>query len=170
MEIRRKMETKIVRYETIIVTDVRENSYGDLVVNGGIKVNKKRSNLFSVFQVGAEVKLGYGNYMDKDYVATAEQTGKHIVKADPTPDDLAKAYKEAVKELPKPTQEAPQSKSSPVNPQSNTMTPSGQEIGMTTKEIGDMIRANKLSVIFGEETSKKLVEWYKNRIKSTTGS
>jgi len=47
--------------------------------------------------------------------------------------------------------------------------PSGQEVGMTTKEIGDMIRADKLSVIFGAEPAKELVEWYKNRIKGTTG-
>jgi hypothetical protein len=85
------MEVKIVRYETIIVKDATLNSYGDLVVNGGIKINKKRMALFPVFQVGAEVKLGYGNYMDRDFVATAEQTGKHEV--------LKESLVEAIKSL-----------------------------------------------------------------------
>jgi hypothetical protein len=85
------MEVKIVRYETITVKDATLNSYGDLVVNGGIKINKKRMALFPVFQVGAEVKLGYGNYMNKDYVATAEQTGKHEVPKDTSLVEAAKS-------------------------------------------------------------------------------
>jgi hypothetical protein len=104
------MDTKIERYELITVETTENDKYGNLIVNGTYKVGAKRANIFQVFQAGAEVKLGYATYMNKEYIATAEQTGKHIVKADPTPDDLAKAYKEAVKELPKPTQEAPQSK------------------------------------------------------------
>lgn len=76
---------------------------------------------------------------------------------------------------------APQSKSEPLKEESNKLLqhaikegavidkPSGQEVGMTTKEIGDMIRADKLSVLFGAETAKKIAEWYMNRIKSTTG-
>ncbi len=162
------MDTKIERYETIIVESVKQNQYGDLVVNGTLKVGKKRASLFNVFQVGAEVNLGYASYMNKEYIASAEQTGVHKV-----PDSkLVAAAKELgavpVDEIradgfkPQPTSQAPQSKSTPV-------IPSGQETGMTTKEIGDMIRANKLSVIFTEEVAKKLIEWYKRRIQNTTG-
>jgi hypothetical protein len=73
------MDVKIERYEVITVKSAVKNSYGDLVVNGGIKIGKKRENIFPVFQLGAEVNLGYASYMNKEYVATAEQTGKHEV-------------------------------------------------------------------------------------------
>jgi hypothetical protein len=73
------METKIERYELITVQTAQPNQYGDLLVNGTYKVGKKRSSLFEVFQVGTEVKLGYASYLNKEYIATAEQTGKHEV-------------------------------------------------------------------------------------------
>ncbi len=71
-------ESKIERYEVIIVENTQQNQYGDLIVNGSLKVGKKRNNLFNVFQPGAEVKLGYASYMNKEYIATAEQTGTHV--------------------------------------------------------------------------------------------
>jgi hypothetical protein len=89
------MEVKIVRYETIIVKDATPNSYGDLVVNGGIKVKKK--DLHQVFQVGAEVKIGYALFKNdkmkeaREYVATAEQTGKHEVPKDTSLVEAAKS-------------------------------------------------------------------------------
>lgn len=46
--------------------------------------------------------------------------------------------------------------------------PSGQEIGMTTKELGDMIRAKYLIPIFGNEVGTELIKWYRGRILSTT--
>ena len=72
-------EPKIERYETITVETTQKNQYGDLLVNGTLKVGNKRSHLFEVFQPGAEVKLGYAVYMNKEYIATAEQTGTHTV-------------------------------------------------------------------------------------------
>jgi hypothetical protein len=44
-----------------------------------------------------------------------------------------------------------------------------QAVGMSTKEVGDMIRSGKLSVIFGQPTAEKLVEWYKKEILKNTG-
>jgi hypothetical protein len=83
-------ETKIERYGVITVQTAEKNQYGDLVVNGKIKIGKKRQSLFEVFQPGAEVKVGYGTYMEREYIATAEQTGKHIVNEEP----MVKAAKE----------------------------------------------------------------------------
>jgi len=44
----------------------------------------------------------------------------------------------------------------------------GQEIGMTVKEIGDMIRTEKLVALFGLEATVELVKWYRGRILATT--
>ena len=38
-----------------------------------------------------------------------------------------------------------------------------QAIGMMTKEIGDMIRANKLTTIFGKENAEELIKWYRSQ-------
>lgn len=113
-------EPKIERYETITVETTQKNQYGDLMVNGTLKIGKKRSNLFDVCQPGAEIKLGYASYMNKEYIATAEQTGKHIVPED----HLVKAAKEMgavpVDEIrkdgfkPQPSPQDPQSKSTPL--------------------------------------------------------
>jgi hypothetical protein len=70
---------EIERYGTITVQTVEKNQYGDLLVNGKIKIGNKRSNLFDVFQPGAEVKVGYASYMNKEYIASAEQTGTHVI-------------------------------------------------------------------------------------------
>jgi len=72
-------EPKIERYEVITVETTQKNQYGDLLVNGTLKVGNKRSNLFDVFQPGAEVKIGYASYMNKEYIASAEQTGTHTM-------------------------------------------------------------------------------------------
>jgi len=72
-------EPKIERYEVITVENTQQNQYGDLIVNGNLKVGNKRTHLFDVFQPGAEVKLGYAVYMNKEYIATAEQTGTHTI-------------------------------------------------------------------------------------------
>ena len=44
----------------------------------------------------------------------------------------------------------------------------GQQIGMTVKEIGDMIRQSKLKEIFGVEATIELVKWYRGQILGTT--
>lgn len=85
-------DLKIERYDVIAVQTVEKNQYGDLVVNGSIKIGNKRSYLFDAFQPGAEVKVGYSIYMNREYIATAEQTGEHRPTAETTP-----LVKEAVK-------------------------------------------------------------------------
>jgi len=73
---------KIVRYEVFTVSEASKNRYGDLLVKDTMgnehKIGYKRTHLFDVFQVGAEVKVGYAVYMEKEYIASAEQTGTHI--------------------------------------------------------------------------------------------
>jgi hypothetical protein len=120
-------QNPIIKWETITVKSAEQNSYGDLIVNETLKVGKKRSYLFEVFQVGAEVKLGYSSYMNKDYIATAEQTGKHYPL-----------------ETSKPISQAPQSSSTPPNPPVKATIPSGQEIGLWWKELGEMIRGGDI--------------------------
>ena len=46
--------------------------------------------------------------------------------------------------------------------------PAPQAVGMTTKEIGDMIRAGKLKEIFGFEIAVDLIKWYRGQILATT--
>ena len=67
----------ITRHEVLTVTSAEKNDYGDLMVNEAYKVGVKRSHLFEIFQIGADVKVGYAVYKDREYIATAEQTGKH---------------------------------------------------------------------------------------------
>ena len=73
---------QITRYEVFTVSEATKNNYGDLIVTdtqgNEHKIGNKRTHLFDVFQVGAEVKVGYAVYMQKEYIASAEQTGKHI--------------------------------------------------------------------------------------------
>ena len=46
--------------------------------------------------------------------------------------------------------------------------PAPQAVGMTTKELGDMIRAKQLIPIFGLEAGAELVKWYRGQILGTT--
>ena len=73
---------QITRYEVFTVSEATKNNYGDLIVTdtqgNEHKIGNKRSHLFELFQPGAEVKVGYAIYMEKEYIASAEQTGKHI--------------------------------------------------------------------------------------------
>ncbi len=81
-------QTIITRHDKFTVASKKVNQYGDLIVrdtNGfDHKIGNKRTKLFEVFQEGAEVQVGYAEYMQKEYIATAEQTGQHKeVKAEP---------------------------------------------------------------------------------------
>ena len=73
---------QITRYEVFTVSKATKNNYGDLIVTdtqgNERKIGNKRSRLFEVFQPGSEVKVGYAVYMEREYIASAEQTGKHI--------------------------------------------------------------------------------------------
>ena len=41
--------------------------------------------------------------------------------------------------------------------------PAPQAVGMITKELGDMIRAEKLTAIFGVKVGGELTRWYRNQ-------
>jgi len=77
-----QQKPQITRYEVFIVSEANKNRYGDLLVKDTMgnerKIGYKRAYLFGVFQIGAEVKVGYAVYMEKEYIASAEQTGTHI--------------------------------------------------------------------------------------------
>ena len=84
---------QITRYEVLTVAGAIKNNYGDLIVTDTKgtehKIGNKRSRLFEVFQAGAEVKVGYAVYMEREYIASAEQTGKHIPLAEKTSEEVA---------------------------------------------------------------------------------
>ncbi len=44
----------------------------------------------------------------------------------------------------------------------------GQQIGMTVKEIGDMIRSEKLKGLFGVDAAMEIIKWYRGQILGTT--
>lgn len=78
-----RKQTVITRHDKFTVASKETNQYGDLIVRDtdGLdhKIGNKRARLFDVFQEGAEVQVGYAEYMQKEYIATAEQTGIHNV-------------------------------------------------------------------------------------------
>ena len=80
-----QQKPQITRYEVFTVSKATKNNYGDLIVadtqGNERKIGNKRSHLFELFQPGAEVKVGYSVYMEREYIASAEQTGKHIPDA-----------------------------------------------------------------------------------------
>ena len=41
--------------------------------------------------------------------------------------------------------------------------PNPQAVGMITKEIGDMIRAERLNGLFGHDTAVELIKWYRSQ-------
>ena len=148
-------EPDIIETIPILVCSREENEYGDLIFTdeNGVeyKLKQKRVEKYgSMIQLDRMVELHFAEFRNNKYI--------HSIKMSeaPPPDTTSatvenKLVDHAVK------QGAVIDK------------PSGQEIGMTTKEIGDMIRAEKLSAIFGAEIAIELAEWYKARIKSTTG-
>jgi len=133
----------IIRREKITVDHAEINQYGDLIVTttagNEYKIGKKREKLFSVFQPGVDVVIGFSSYMNREYIAEATQE-KQVVSTD-TPIEKEKP--------PKP--EIP-----------------GPQIGMTVKEIGDMIRAKYLIPIFGNEAGTELIKWYRGQVLATT--
>ena len=58
------------------------------------------------------------------------------------------------KEVAKPKVEVSKGNEAPPNPQA---------VGMITKEIGDMIRAERLNGLFGHDTAVELIKWYRSQ-------
>ena len=150
-------EPEIIETIPVLVVKKEENDYGDIVFydeNGvDYKLKKKRIDAYGGFIVeGRMVDISFAEYMNNKYVAKLAFSEAPPPNTEPATVEPKTLVQHAV------SQGAVIDK------------PSGQEIGMTTKEIGDMIRSEKLSAIFGAETAKELVEWYKGRIKSTTNT
>jgi hypothetical protein len=102
----------ITRYAVFTVKSVANKEYkgevqGRIITDTTGKtypLSEKREKLFDVFQIGAEVKVGYAVWQGKEYILTAEQTGGHSVIQSPEDEiepDSEKLNPE-VKEIPKP--------------------------------------------------------------------
>jgi len=86
MTTQQRQPPRVTRYAVFTVGETNQNEYGDLIVKdtqgNEYKIGNKRAKLFDIFQVGAEVKVGYAVYMQKEYIASAEQTGKHMAEVE----------------------------------------------------------------------------------------
>ncbi len=115
------MEPVIIRETEIVVKSATvDATYGKLVVidsnNNKINISEKRKAIFAMFQPGATIKLKWGNYQNKDYVADAVQV--------------------------KPPQQAAQGgQQTASTPKQAEPTVSGPEHGLVLKEAGEMLRA-----------------------------
>lgn len=72
-------QPEIIKETTIVVqTATVDTQYGKLKVidtqGKSYTVSDKRKALFAMFQPGATIKLRWGNYQNKDYIADAVQT------------------------------------------------------------------------------------------------
>ncbi len=136
-------EVAIVRTEIFTVESTSLDGYGSLVVLDKAgqehKINKKHESLHPIFQAGQAVEVGYGNFMDHDFIHTAKA--------------VAEGLAPPVAPKPAPTEEQPAPKT--------TIAP--QAVGMMTKEIGDMIRAKMLTVIYGTKIANELTTWYRSQ-------
>ena len=171
------MDATITKKQIVIVNTVDKNSYGDIEFTytgeDGVpqtkKIGNKRVKHFEGILIPQRyVELSFSEAYNKEYVYSAVlvkdlMEEKGLVKPEapkpipppnipsvPTPNPVSPAVQEPRKPLETPN------------------LPSGQEVGLTTKEIGDMIRANKLTSLFGETVAMKLMEWYVNKIRKTT--
>ncbi len=159
--------TEVKEPTVITVAETRSDNFGNLYVTdttGGVtKITKGHSGMFPLFQqnVGRAVKLQWRYY-------SIEREGKTYSGFSVDNADLFDGVMEDAPEpvpsekLGVPTIPAPP----PVVTSKPTEIP-GAQIGMTVKEVGDMIRADKLWVIFGEDAAKNLTVWYRGQILGT---
>jgi len=174
------MEVEITRKQIVTIESVNENSYHDLLFTAGgkeYKISTKRRQYFdNVIQVGAEVKLNYAmSSFGKEYVFSAEQTGKHEVNK------LIEAAKkmgvvpvdEIRKDGFKPQQPsgALQSTPTPIKPQSNTMTLIDWEIKDTrTRKSIERQKALEIAMEIGKSLLDAEIEVAKINQKTTSTS
>ena len=150
-------DATITRTQIIVVGEVSKNTFGDLVftdkAGGQYKIPVKRAQYFEkVIVPGAAVQL---NYVSNPHTPGEEYIYSAVQVKDILPPTVTAAIAESkLPPKPKPDPELP-----PI---------SGQQTGMTTKELGDMIRAGKLKELFGLEASVELVKWYRSQILATT--
>jgi len=98
-----QQKPQITRYEVFAVSEATKNNYGDLIVTDTQgterKIGNKRNRLFEVFQPGSEVKVGYAVYMEREYIASAEQTGKHIPEVEKVEEAGAQVAKVSISDV-----------------------------------------------------------------------
>ncbi len=161
----------ITRTQIIVVGNVETNAYGDLTFTDkegkSYKVKSTRKQYSEKAIVpGQAAQLNFAVYMNKEYVYSAEAVKDKLPEA-VKPGSVILLEKHFTTENSststggiaplKVNQGEPLSKE-----------PAPQAVGMTTKEIGDMIRAKMLTEVFGKETAIKLLAWYKGQVLSTT--
>ena len=122
------MEQKIIRTQVVVVADRDINQYGDTIFHDGegkeYKLGNKRADMSDQIVEGRAVSLGWANFKDRDYIATAKLVEGEL------PDEVkptAHAYK------------APESAAPKTQPA--RYDPSGQERGMWWKQLGDDLRS-----------------------------
>ncbi len=148
-------EATIVRSQCIVVNEVGANSYGDLTFtdkeNNQYKISVKRKQYFEkVILPNVAVQLNYAmSSFGKEYIYSAVQ-----VKEGLPPPVTPKVVTSSI------------SKTEP-KPQPKTEI-TGQTIGMTTKEVGDLIRAKMLTEVF-KEAAPKVNAWYKSQMLHNMG-
>ncbi len=147
-------EVAIVRTEIFTIESVALDGYGNLVVIDKTgkerRVNKKHESLHPVFVAGQAVEVGLGNFMNKEFIHTAKAVAEGLA---PPPTVIKPEYD--IKEENQPRDSFPQVGVKPV--------PAPQAVGMMTKEIGDMIRAKMLTVIYGTKIANELAIWYRSQ-------
>lgn len=148
---------EITREDIIVVARVYNNSYGDLLWTDKegkeYKVSNKRVKYFDkIILPDTAVKLFFAlSTSGTEYVHKAVKVEGEL----PPPTKPSELLPEHQKEIKKATQPKPNE-------------PAPQAVGMTTKELGDMIRAKQLIPIFGVEIGAELVKWYRSQILGTT--
>jgi hypothetical protein len=160
----------IIKYLKFTVASSGKNDYGDLIVTSkygcDYKISNKRTNLFDIFQPETAVVVGYSSYMNKDYIAVAHPADQFPAVTHYEVETPPQKHPQEV------SSQATESKSEGIKAERQQDIPAppipGQQIGMTVKEIGDMIRANQLTKIFGHPADFNLVKWYRGQILGTT--
>jgi len=123
------------------------NPYLCLIIDGDDEKEHKQTifdpNMFQVFKNNLAVKV----QLDKPQGATRWEIKSAVAVSE---------------ELKPPQKPIPPDYEPPDEPEKPPVPP--QAVGMTTKEVGDMIRAGKLAIIFGKKIANDLVAWYQVQI------
>ncbi len=127
------MDVEIKRKEIIIVDSVSKNSYGDLIFSDKsgkeYKISNKRVQYFeNVIQPNMGVELHYAiSSFGKEYIYSAIQVKDTLPPVNPLVEAAKKMGTVPIDKIRvdgfKPQTDTPQSKSSPIKPQSNTSIP-----------------------------------------------
>ncbi len=147
---------------TIISSEIKQGAKGDYL---SVKYLDHKDNSEHGKAVFSTLKEKWGMVINGCILELKQDATYKIIDILPPP------------ETPPPTKPQPmpqpvQLNSSPVKPPDHTETPPtqpiGAEIGMTIKELGDLLRANLLYKVFGDEAGTNLLKWYQGRILGTT--